>query len=553
MPTGKVVRTRAGYVQVVDAVTKQPIKGATVSISWDGDAPGSTDITDASGWVTLDPLDPSDRLVGHVYVSITAPNYASGEIDTDTGLVNTTVVVTLHKFDLSTQVLVRDAVTKAPLSGATLFVDTLRVGDATGVDGTMKVALDLGGHTVQAKLQGYAGDPFQTSVGSGTALIIELTNTVPSYTPAFIVEPRGPDDVAQTANAVLAITADNHPTDGFTIGQDGKGKSGLLYLKGSVIHVKVDHPSFKEFNGDFTIADDQPLTIELQSPDSPPISSTGVDPDPVNIVPVSQDGSGLQAITSQISVLTRPADPSEWVYPSDDFGKYFTATDARMYVGNLFIDELNSCQWILQSNRVPVYGYSSRDFDKVGQGKALVTGQLAINFVSTGYLYTVLTEFKRLASNLGTADEDLQNRMNMLYQRKNQLLTTLNGGSQSAMLGISTLPGNDGSSGIVGPTGDEMQSELDQVDKEIQDLASTLGSNSLRTAKLQLKSSAIPDSAYNATYLNIPFHIDVEYEGAGRTEKRRLETCYLGANEVIHDQSGNAIMDAYSFIARKLR
>lgn len=60
---------------------------------------------------------------------------------------------------------------------------------------------------------------------------------------------------------------------------------------------------------------------------------------------------------------------------------------ARPKSGNdIFIDEFNHIQWELQANLIPKFGYCSFKFDDVAQGKSLVQGQLAINFVSPGYL-----------------------------------------------------------------------------------------------------------------------------------------------------------------------
>ena len=46
--------------------------------------------------------------------------------------------------------------------------------------------------------------------------------------------------------------------------------------------------------------------------------------------------------------------------------------------------------WELQANLIPKFGYCSFKFDDVAQGKSLVQGQLAINFVSPGYLIGAL-------------------------------------------------------------------------------------------------------------------------------------------------------------------
>ena len=73
--------------------------------------------------------------------------------------------------------------------------------------------------------------------------------------------------------------------------------------------------------------------------------------------------------------------------PSDyGFQRYFTRAQTRLYVNDIFIDEFHHIMWELQANLIPKFGYCSFKFDDVAQGKSLVQGQLAINFVSPGYL-----------------------------------------------------------------------------------------------------------------------------------------------------------------------
>ena len=50
--------------------------------------------------------------------------------------------------------------------------------------------------------------------------------------------------------------------------------------------------------------------------------------------------------------------------------------------------------------------------------------------------------------------------------------------------------------------------------------------------------------------LDIPFDIVVNFEGAGRTVTRKLETCFLGANDFAFAHDGKTLLDSYGFIAR---
>jgi hypothetical protein len=57
----------------------------------------------------------------------------------------------------------------------------------------------------------------------------------------------------------------------------------------------------------------------------------------------------------------------------------------------------------------------------------------------------------------------------------------------------------------------------------------------------------------NAVYQNIPFDIVINFEGAGRTVTRRIESCSLISNETVLDHNGSPILDSYGFIGRRLR
>jgi hypothetical protein len=57
--------------------------------------------------------------------------------------------------------------------------------------------------------------------------------------------------------------------------------------------------------------------------------------------------------------------------------------------------------WELQANLIPKFGYCSQKFDDVAWGKSLVQGQLALNFVTVGYLIGAL--LGKTVTNTGSA------------------------------------------------------------------------------------------------------------------------------------------------------
>jgi hypothetical protein len=215
-----------------------------------------------------------------------------------------------------------------------------------------------------------------------------------------------------------------------------------------------------------------------------------------------------------------PAVPSyEWQYPNSSFGKYLTTTQARMYIGNVFIDEFHDVQFALQSNKVPVYGYCSRDPDAFGKGRALVQGQLSINFISEGYLYTVLRD--AAGQNPPKVDNNVQSAVALVQQKADPSLTP---------------------------------AQLTSVNTQLANLAATIGPDKMDQVRQAVSASTLTSSGIkpNAVYQDIPFTLQLQMTGAGRTVIRTLKNCLLVSNEQVYDQSGEPLRDVYGFIAQSL-
>lgn len=74
---------------------------------------------------------------------------------------------------------------------------------------------------------------------------------------------------------------------------------------------------------------------------------------------------------------------------------YFSGSQAALYIGDVFIDEVTAFSYQVQQNKTPVYGYASQLFDKVSKGTVIVQGQFTVNFKESGYLWLVLHRYKR--------------------------------------------------------------------------------------------------------------------------------------------------------------
>lgn len=71
-------------------------------------------------------------------------------------------------------------------------------------------------------------------------------------------------------------------------------------------------------------------------------------------------------------------------------GEYYCASDIKVYIGDIWVDDAIAIDYVLQEKVTPVYGYASYTFDDIARGQRLVSGSLAINFKSAGYMQNVL-------------------------------------------------------------------------------------------------------------------------------------------------------------------
>jgi hypothetical protein len=248
---------------------------------------------------------------------------------------------------------------------------------------------------------------------------------------------------------------------------------------------------------------------------------------PLSISDSSATSSGVPTNPRAAATPTTPTPttntPYPFTFPPYNYGKYFTPTQALMYIGEMFIDELVGFQYTLQDNRVPVFGYCSNLMDGVGNGKSLIQGQFSINFISEGYLYVVLNEHAKKSTPVSTAPSKQQAAIT-LYQQ---------------YLSLSSMPNE-------GATQQQLSAIRAQLDK--------LFANDSTLPSIVAASVANPNKQpnHNATYRNIPFDIKLVFEGGGRTVTKTIKNCILTANEQTLADGDSSILDSYSFLARSM-
>lgn len=79
--------------------------------------------------------------------------------------------------------------------------------------------------------------------------------------------------------------------------------------------------------------------------------------------------------------------------------RYYSAIDAELYFGDIFIDEVSNIAWTIQQQALPIFGYNSYTFDDIAVGSRLIQGQFAINFTERNYLQTLQknSSFQKIA------------------------------------------------------------------------------------------------------------------------------------------------------------
>jgi hypothetical protein len=70
--------------------------------------------------------------------------------------------------------------------------------------------------------------------------------------------------------------------------------------------------------------------------------------------------------------------------------EYFSGSQACIYIGDVWVDEITYFEYTTRQTKQPIYGYASQLFDACAAGHVLATGAFAINYKEAGYLWTVL-------------------------------------------------------------------------------------------------------------------------------------------------------------------
>lgn len=122
---------------------------------------------------------------------------------------------------------------------------------------------------------------------------------------------------------------------------------------------------------------------------------------------------------------------------------YFSGNSAILYIGDVFVDEVNSFAFTVQQSKIPIYGYASQLFDDVAKGQILVQGSFSVNFKESGYLWLVLQRYMKFKNQV---DRTIDKYVNLGAKFNNQTGVLSSkaqkqvGGAGSVLLGGNNNP-----------------------------------------------------------------------------------------------------------------
>lgn len=80
-----------------------------------------------------------------------------------------------------------------------------------------------------------------------------------------------------------------------------------------------------------------------------------------------------------------PARDNYQTYPYD----YFCGADAKIFFGDVWVDDIATIQYNINQSKTPIWGYASQYYDAIAKGQVIVQGNLSIQFKEVGYLNVI--------------------------------------------------------------------------------------------------------------------------------------------------------------------
>ena len=387
------------------------------------------------------------------------------------------------------------------IPGATVYIDGLVAGALQEVEGGMS-------HIFEAKAAGFSGQSTSILIAAGpykTTPVTLLLNPADGSVSVRIQ--------FYPAVSGIAFNLVNHGT--------GDSKAGTSFTSGVSQLAKV-------LPGSYTLAVNDPNYEPKSQPVEVSADKRSFVVSLVRKMPDGQQNSPVGPTIDTSGISSNPEDLiiadaiAEETYDNSAYLQYFTSTQARLYIGDLFIDQMVTIQWSMQQNNVPIFGYCSEYMDAIGRGRSVVQGQLVLNYVHQGYLYAALKNYEKKSGAGSTTS---------------QTATTL---TKLLRAGASSLVTPDQASQVAARTLDVLQASTPADIQQAQQLLRQAPGSDVYKA--------------NPIYRHSIFDMRLEIGDGAYRSVRMLEKCKLGVNEVlVHAQSGEPLAESYTFTARRAR
>lgn len=120
--------------------------------------------------------------------------------------------------------------------------------------------------------------------------------------------------------------------------------------------------------------------------------------------------------------------------------EYFSGSQATIYIGDVWVDEVTFIMYRRIQEKTPLYGYASQLFDDTAAGHVLVQGSFAINYKEQGYLWAILRRW----FNYGEDSFSEKGRVDPVNSRKAKILTANKIGTDPNKIGGRPILGSNG-------------------------------------------------------------------------------------------------------------
>jgi hypothetical protein len=114
----------------------------------------------------------------------------------------------------------------------------------------------------------------------------------------------------------------------------------------------------------------------------------------------------MASATSATSTIDKAAATKKILTAFDTPYGYVSGGDGQLFINNILVDECYDIQYTYREMKEPVFGYRSTHFDSMISGTVHIMGMFTVNYISDGYLYTIINADDLLLSG-STGDSTL--------------------------------------------------------------------------------------------------------------------------------------------------